>query len=736
MSSSSGGGWMNANKSAKQIQASKQKALKKRQEAAAAKRRGKPPNGSKKMNAASRRPTKKQSKSGWEDEEDDDSLDDDDDFVMSDEDGPELEEAEFRSEDEEEESDLEEMELVDDDDDDESDNGENEVTDLTGGSRSRQERAAARMNTGRRNGRNAIKRSSPVSLDDNSDSDEEDGFLSRFRNTSAAPRKSAPSKLLQQKQKAAKANRLRALDASAAMKPSAKNKRKESLTGGDTLALAQPPLKKSFQKRKHSDWSDSEDELTSPEAVKASRNPTADGSKVNPLAIDQSDSSDDDDDETPKKPAARSKYFEKMSTTQQPTKKHDVIDLHNSDDDQDASGLMDTPDQPQVRKKKGPQVHRSAFGEEDSDEDIPQNRSNPNTQDDNTAFADSDEDEDIKAAIKLSKKQLKKDKAKQAQKQAATEMEPEIENLADSSDDDGGGDDHEGDDDYDEEREAATSVLKTAEQLSAQVVSTMRSWSGSHNSAGGDSQGSQGSAVQGIIVDGAVSLGNLVVDKVSRNQNSANHEWISQEEMKQICPDVKLSDYQLIGVNWMRLLHGMKCTVGNKATNVNGVLADEMGLGKTVQTICFLASLNYHGASAGPNGTGNEKPPVPMPHLIVVPVSTLPNWVREFEKFSPKTRVLKYYGSQEQREELNQRLRQYHPDRLASGSRPRNPIDVVVAPVTYFQNEKSPDRKLLSRIDYEYLVSLWCFVLVLCLSRGNSFGIYSYSIRLLTKHII
>ena len=126
-------------------------------------------------------------------------------------------------------------------------------------------------------------------------------------------------------------------------------------------------------------------------------------------------------------------------------------------------------------------------------------------------------------------------------------------------------------------------------------------------------------------------------------------------------------------------------------------------LGKTVQCICFLASLAY---SRGLSNASHQQKTIPKPHLIVVPVSTLPNWVREFKKFSPKTRVLKYYGSQEEREELNERLREYNPDRLAAGKLPSRPIDVVVAPVTYFQNEKSNDRKLLSRLDYEYLVRL------------------------------
>jgi len=59
------------------------------------------------------------------------------------------------------------------------------------------------------------------------------------------------------------------------------------------------------------------------------------------------------------------------------------------------------------------------------------------------------------------------------------------------------------------------------------------------------------------------------------------HSWISQHEIRELLPQVKLADYQLIGVNWLALLHGMKVTLqgSKKKTSVNGVLADVMGLG-------------------------------------------------------------------------------------------------------------------------------------------------------------
>ena len=92
---------------------------------------------------------------------------------------------------------------------------------------------------------------------------------------------------------------------------------------------------------------------------------------------------------------------------------------------------------------------------------------------------------------------------------------------------------------------------------------------------------------------------------------------------------LKLSDYQLIGLNWLLVMNSHQ---------VNGILADEMGLGKTVQTIAFLSYLKENKM----NSPGK-------PHLIVVPSSTLENWQNEFKRWCPSMEVAVYYGSQEDR---------------------------------------------------------------------------------------
>jgi SNF2-related domain/Chromo (CHRromatin Organisation MOdifier) domain len=71
----------------------------------------------------------------------------------------------------------------------------------------------------------------------------------------------------------------------------------------------------------------------------------------------------------------------------------------------------------------------------------------------------------------------------------------------------------------------------------------------------------------------------------------------------------RLRDYQVDGVNWLASQYYKK----------NGcVLADEMGLGKTVQIVCFIEHLFRV-----------EK--IHRPYLVVVPLSTVEHWRREFE---------------------------------------------------------------------------------------------------------
>eukprot|EP00958_Prasinococcus_capsulatus_P014249 scaffold1500_cov398-Prasinococcus_capsulatus_cf.AAC.22 len=93
-----------------------------------------------------------------------------------------------------------------------------------------------------------------------------------------------------------------------------------------------------------------------------------------------------------------------------------------------------------------------------------------------------------------------------------------------------------------------------------------------------------------------------------------------------------LRDYQLESLNWMTF---------NWAQDQNGILADEMGLGKTIQCIAFLSYLH---------GTLEQK----GPFICVVPLSVVPNWVKEFRKWAPDLNVIVYVGDSNSRELIRQ----------------------------------------------------------------------------------
>lgn len=100
-----------------------------------------------------------------------------------------------------------------------------------------------------------------------------------------------------------------------------------------------------------------------------------------------------------------------------------------------------------------------------------------------------------------------------------------------------------------------------------------------------------------------------------------------------------LRGYQLEGVQWLVSLF---------ENGLNGILADEMGLGKTVQCIAFVAFLREQGVLG--------------PFLIVAPLSTLANWMSEFERFAPTIPILMYHGSQSAREEMRSKCHLAKPN--------------------------------------------------------------------------
>ncbi|XP_069842992.1 probable global transcription activator SNF2L1 [Dendropsophus ebraccatus] len=88
-----------------------------------------------------------------------------------------------------------------------------------------------------------------------------------------------------------------------------------------------------------------------------------------------------------------------------------------------------------------------------------------------------------------------------------------------------------------------------------------------------------------------------------------------------------LRDYQVRGLNWMISLY---------ENGINGILADEMGLGKTLQTIALLGYLKHYRN-------------IPGPHMVLVPKSTLHNWMNEFKRWVPTLRAVCLIGDKDAR---------------------------------------------------------------------------------------
>lgn len=143
------------------------------------------------------------------------------------------------------------------------------------------------------------------------------------------------------------------------------------------------------------------------------------------------------------------------------------------------------------------------------------------------------------------------------------------------------------------------------------------------------------------------------------------------EQPSNIPEEFKLAEYQMVGLNWLTVMH---------RNDMNGILADEMGLGKTIQVISFLAWLK-------------ENDLISEPQLIVVPSSTLDNWDNELRKWCPELIVMKYYGNQEER-------RMIRIDWAKNGI---SDVDVVLT--TYHMMGASGEEKKMWRVTpFQYVI--------------------------------
>ncbi|OHT13629.1 SNF2 family N-terminal domain containing protein [Tritrichomonas foetus] len=138
----------------------------------------------------------------------------------------------------------------------------------------------------------------------------------------------------------------------------------------------------------------------------------------------------------------------------------------------------------------------------------------------------------------------------------------------------------------------------------------------------------------------------------------------------------QLRDYQVDGVNWLRY-----CWYNS----INSILADEMGLGKTLQIVTTLNDISFNHNITGP-------------FLVIAPLSTLPHWRNEFERWT-KLNVIIYHGGA-QAKEVIQRYEMFVYD--SEGHRLLDLIqfDVLITNYETFMT----DFEIFQAIEWRYLV--------------------------------
>ncbi|CAL1402457.1 unnamed protein product [Linum trigynum] len=121
-------------------------------------------------------------------------------------------------------------------------------------------------------------------------------------------------------------------------------------------------------------------------------------------------------------------------------------------------------------------------------------------------------------------------------------------------------------------------------------------------------------------------------DSTSHGPTKGRGEVITLTEQPEELKGGALFPHQLEALNWLR-----KCWYKFK----NVILADEMGLGKTVSACAFISSLYFEFKAK-------------LPCLVLVPLSTMPNWLSEFSLWAPNVNVVEYHGCAKARAVIRQ----------------------------------------------------------------------------------
>jgi len=235
-------------------------------------------------------------------------------------------------------------------------------------------------------------------------------------------------------------------------------------------------------------------------------------------------------------------------------------------------------------------------------------------------------------------------------------------------------------------------VLSNCERIGHELSQIMRIWSS--GAAVTDKAGAAATPGGDVGLNIVAISEETIAQRVDTSQDptvKAAFAGYIRKQPQGVPDKITLKDYQMLGVNWLNLLYHRKTSC---------ILADEMGesrlslfsfallshstltasllrtgLGKTAQVIALLAHLK---------ATGD-----PGPHLVIVPSSTLENWMREFSVFAPGINAQSYYGSQAERAEIRHELRAMED------------LDVVVTTYNIATSSADDKRFLKKKMDFK-----------------------------------
>ncbi|KZO95630.1 hypothetical protein CALVIDRAFT_578074, partial [Calocera viscosa TUFC12733] len=199
-------------------------------------------------------------------------------------------------------------------------------------------------------------------------------------------------------------------------------------------------------------------------------------------------------------------------------------------------------------------------------------------------------------------------------------------------------------------------LLARCEAVGKELLETVGVW--------GDTSGS-------VVGSTAGSRAGSVAPETKQTGPPAKAREALQEQPTSL-QNLSLKDYQLYGLSWLYLLYskGLSCILADEMGGFL-ILMFHTGLGKTIQVIAFYALLKQKGIHGR--------------HLVVVPSSTLENWLREFRRFAPSLNVQSYYGSQAERQMRRAELRPEDAD-----------WDVLITTYNLAQGAEA-DRKFFSK---------------------------------------